>query len=382
MRKLYHLISSLFITAAIFSCNTQRNIRLTGTNEENILTASEYLQSHPRNKKAIAQLKSNYEKAVAKHQKKIKELSAAPDTGNYEMILGELSVLQDLSQRIRKLPEEALNTIAVNQYQSQIIRFRDSAAKENYEQAVTYLSKGDREDDKKAYRYFLKAGVFQHNYKDVQERIKDVFEKNIVNVVINPLFPKTNFDGVWVSEEFANAKKELVKDLGADLYKLEDGIPAKFYTSEEANEKNIKPDWILDINLIEIKQNKPEVNTFSEMSRGVVPNANIKSLSPSDQVFAASSSTYTTNSVKAQIQYSLRNSKTNEVIKEEIVPAYYQWMTDNSGVATIQQMQSSVSVTKSNNIVSVWPQKGNLMAGLFNAAYSDLVNKILYAVSW
>ncbi|RTL57514.1 MAG: hypothetical protein EKK37_15880 [Sphingobacteriales bacterium] len=382
MRKFYHFISSLFITAAVLSCNTQRNIRLTGTNEENILTASEYLQTHPGNKKAIAQLKSNYEKAVANHQQKIKELSAAPDTGNYEMILGELSVLQDLSQRIKKLPEEALNTIAVNHYESQIMRFRDSAAKENYELALTYLSKENRDNDKKAYRYFLKADVFEPNYKDAKEKIKDVFERNIVTVVINPLFPKTSYDGVLVSEEFADAKKELVKDLGADLYKLEEGIPAKFYTSEEANEKNIKPDWVLDISLTEIKRNKPEVNTFNEMSRGVVPNADIKSLSPSDQVFASSSSTYITNSVKAEIQYTLRSNKTNEIIKQETVPSYYQWMTDNSGVAAIQQMQSSVSVVKTNNIVNVWPQKNNVMAGLFNGAYSDLVNKILYAVSW
>ena len=183
MKKILKIIFSITIIA---SCTSSKKFTATGTNEEIIQQAVSVLKKHPGNSDAKRQLKINYEEAVKIHEDKIREIKRQADSNYLERILPELNALQNLNTTISPVQQTVKDQISSVNYADEIMSIKQTIAAESYDQAISYLNKGGWGNSKNSYNLFLKSNYYIDNYKGSKKLIKETFDKNIVNVVINP----------------------------------------------------------------------------------------------------------------------------------------------------------------------------------------------------
>ena len=386
MKKTLKIIFSITIIA---SCTSSKKFTATGTNEEIIQQAVSVLKKHPGNSDAKRQLKINYEEAVKIHEDKIREIKRQADSNYLERILPELNALQNLNTTISPVQQTVKDQISSVNYADEIMSIKQTIAAESYDQANSYLSKGGWGNSKNSYNLFLKSNYYIDNYKGSKKLIKETFDKNIVNVVINPEGISPNDSSMSkVHFNSTQVQKKLIKDLGGDTYKFDTRIPAKFYSDADAKSKNIEPDWVINLRIKNLGFSHSNGLSFTdERMKDIKPGSDVTPEShASEQTrFAQVNVTQREYSMNATVEYSIVDVRSNKVIGKGELPASYEWQNQYAKYsgdyrALDRQDWELINESKKSDGSSLRTEK--LVAELFEDAYPNLHQVILYFVKW
>lgn len=387
MKKTLGVILSVAIVA---SCTSSKKFTASGTNEEIIQQAVSVLKRHPGNTEAKKQLKINYDEALKIHEDKIRDIKLRADSNYLEKILPELSALQDLNNMIDPIKAAVKDIIGPVNYADEIATIKQTVAAESYDQANGYLSKTGWDNSRTAYNLLVKSNHYIDNYKGSRKLIMETFNRNIVNVVINPETavpenPNSKFKLYFNSTDI---QKKLIKDLGGDSYKFDTRIPARFYSDVDAKKRNIQADWVINIRIKNLGFSYGNGLSFNdERIKDLKPGSDVtpESNAPEQTAAATLNVTQREYSMDATVEYSIFDVGSNKVIGEGELPASYEWQnqyTKYSGDyrALDRQDWEQINESKRNDGSSLRTEK--IIAEMFENVYPNLRQVILSYVKW
>ena len=158
----------------------------------------------------------------------------------------ELESVKRVHDQIRSSPA-ALEAVP-NPYDpgSEISRHRESAAREYYNQGLSYLGYQNRVYAEKAYQEFSKADKIVPGFLDVRQRMAEAQQMSMQIVMVRPVNYYNNPFSYWgfTTDWLQN---RMVMDLNAFS-----GRNLRFFTEWEANSKRVQVDKIVDLQFREL----------------------------------------------------------------------------------------------------------------------------------
>ncbi len=228
----------------LVSCRSAKNLYENGNYYEAVIKSADKLRNNPDHKKTREALRQSYPLAVEELEARIaKGRIANPDFANTYAV-DHYSKLENMYEQIKKSPGARKVILNPQSYVVELADAKQGAAGEQYNAGVNFLNKGDRENAKTAYGYFQMANSFAPNYRDVQSKINESYDKAILKVLaqMRPI----NMEQYKLSGDFFY--DQVVKV----FRKVERNEFIRFYTSEEAYRINLdRPDQVVTVEFID-----------------------------------------------------------------------------------------------------------------------------------
>lgn len=200
-----------------------------------------------------------YEEAVLESKARVSAYELSADLGRYDRLLDEYRNMQRLSDLIRD--NGAYNLLKPENYLQRIEQTRKDAAEAWYQKGEERLAQATREGNREAYSAFRKSGQYVSGYRDSQQRMRDAFNRSIVNIVITKLESDSYLYPGW-NTMFSNDNmvENLVRDLGGNSASQ---APARLYSERDARYFNVKPDWIINLRIRNGNIPSPQTNRYN-----------------------------------------------------------------------------------------------------------------------
>src|SRR6188508_3215571 len=273
MRKIYTLVSLIAFILLVTGCKSASKLYDKGNYDEAVELAVKKLQKKPDDEMR-ALLQSAYRFAVNDHETRIHQLSTNTNDLKWEWIYAEYSSLQRLYEAIHRSPE-ALSIVDPTDYSSYLHTYADKAADTRFQRGMMWMSAGtsqsDGENDKlsfrNAYHEFEAALQYRPNELTFIERRNEAYENAVINVVIMPMENNRYRFSSYNNYEITNFENDLLRQL---QYNTGNQF-VKFYSSWEANTRNIQVDQFVEFHFstFDLGRTRDERNT-REVSKDIV----------------------------------------------------------------------------------------------------------------
>ena len=239
--SLKNIIFVCILVLSFTACNTGKNLYEKGNYYQAVLRSVEKLKKSPNNKKAQETLANAYPNAVNYYLDQLDNLkSSSSEFRNTEAVY-IYDKLNSMYENIQLSPA-AKNVIEnPKKYYSSLEKIKPFAAEEQYNAGIQFLNYGNRENAKKAYFYFLEADKFVVNYKDVNEKIDEAYDRSLLHVItyLQPI----------QSRYYKLSATIFYSQVETILKQIEQKEFIRFHTTEEAKNTDLRdPDQILNIN--------------------------------------------------------------------------------------------------------------------------------------
>jgi hypothetical protein len=208
------------------------------------------LEKKSSDKSALEALPVVYTQAREKHLKAIAFFGESKQDDYEHKIIDQYILLQNLHLAIIK-SAVASSLVTPVSYEKEIANARQSAAEQYYIIANDFSKSGKRDDQIRAMKAFKNCMSFLNNYKDSKSRMQQAYDSAFVKIAIYPLInnPSPNLN---------NFEARLCKELALQNNNL---YPAKYFTAEEAQQKNIEADWAVYVAVNNVEMEAPVVST-------------------------------------------------------------------------------------------------------------------------
>lgn len=223
----------------VSACSSGKVAFEKGNYYQAVITSVDRLRKNPDHDKSAETLRQAYPLAVSYYEDRAKTSLASNAAFKWTAVVDSYTTINVMYDEIRRSPG-ALKVIPnpVN-YHTQLQEAKQNAAEENYAAGVLALSMNTRDKAKEAYSLFIKANQFVPDYKDVQKMMEAALWAATVKVLVEPI-PVIS-KNVSVSTEFFNDKvSEYLHTAALNKY-------VRFFTQQEAQKMNLKPDHILKL---------------------------------------------------------------------------------------------------------------------------------------
>ncbi len=264
MTKLYTLLiaCSLFL---VYSCKTASKSYQKGDYSDAIERGVKKLQKDPSDYETKELVQNSYNYTVNEHEDAIRILSNSKNDNRFERIYSEYVSLQRLYETIHEYPAVA-KIIKTTDYSEYLNTYRDKAADVHIEKASKWMDRGTKQDYREAYKEYNVALNFRPDDFELRKKRDDTYEAALTKVVISPI---QNYGGFQYGSQYQlqNFQRDVIRTLS---YNLNNDF-LKFYTENQARNKDIEPDQILELNLSRISIGHPYDNKSTrEVSKEVV----------------------------------------------------------------------------------------------------------------
>ncbi|MBI2731437.1 MAG: hypothetical protein HYX40_11930 [Sphingobacteriales bacterium] len=379
------LTSALAVLIVLVSCRGSKNFSASGTNDEIVYKAVKFLNKRPEDAYALGELKFNYQQAVKNHEEKINTWRNSSDIERWDKIIGELSSLQGLYDAINT-SGTLLRATKAQSYFNAISVAKDSAADEYYQYGLTYIDKEGRDNMKEAYYVFKKADQYKNGFKNSRQKMKEAFDKSIINVVINPVHDDNFFANNWSNRGFGYNREylqqTLIRDLGGDN---SNSNPARFYTDWDARRKNISPDWIVDLTWQNIYVPRPVESNYSRNRTKKIEIGKDTSGRPIYQtVYATVRISRLSYNANGDMEYQVTDAKQNKSIEWNRVPASVSWQDEYATYTGDSRAldSSDWNLINNNNRGQQYNTNDEVLNELTKRVYYDIRNRLQQITAW
>lgn len=264
MPKFYSLLFLLF--CGLFSCKTAGKAYDKGDYANAIELAIKKLQKDPQDGETKALLKNAYKFALGIHEDKIRILTNSSSDNRFEQIYFEYRTLQNFYTRLQSLPSLS-SYVRPTDYSSSLETYRTKAADVYVERGTAMMDKGSKKDYRRAHAAFKQALNYKPGDQELVEKRDEAYQMALVNIVVLPLEQHTN------GYNFSNAStlRSFETDLVRNLRNQNNSPYLRFYTTWEAQSKDLDPDEILELRLGRMDIGRPYDQTQSRsVSKEVV----------------------------------------------------------------------------------------------------------------
>jgi len=264
MRKIYTLVILGFVLL-VAGCKTAAKLYDKGNYDEAVELAVKKLQKKPDDEMR-ALLQSAYQYAVNDHETRIHQLSDNTNDLKWEWIYAEYSSLQRLYEAIHRSPE-ALSIVTPANYSSYLNTYADKAADTRFQRGMMWMNKNDKLSFRNAWNEFEAALQYRPGDLTFIERRNEAYENAVINVVVMPIENNRYRYSSYSDYEITNLENDLLRQLQNNT----GNQFVKFYSSWDANSKNIQADQFVDFRFstFDIGRTRDERST-REVSKDIV----------------------------------------------------------------------------------------------------------------
>jgi tetratricopeptide (TPR) repeat protein len=273
MRKIY-TIFILTVVVFVAGCKTASKMYVKGNYDEAVQLAVKKLQKKPDNE-ISSLLQSAYHYAVNDHESKIRQLNDNTNELKWEWIYNEYAALQKLYEAIHRSPE-ALSIVTPVDYSSYLNTYADKAADTRFDRGMAWMSarttrsdgnKNDKLNFRNAYNEFNIALQFRPGDLTIIDMMNEAYESAVVNVVVLPMDNYRYRFSSYNDHELRNFENDILNQI---RYNTSNQF-VRFYSSWEANNKNIRADQFVDFRFstFDIGRARDERST-REVSKDIV----------------------------------------------------------------------------------------------------------------
>jgi hypothetical protein len=241
---------SLFILllVGIYGCGTGNRLKKYFTPEDNtVFELVERLQKNEADNEAIALLPQAYQAAVDKRKAMNQANYQSLSPGDrYLQLVKEFGVMQQMYDKINAVPATKKAVPNLWNPSTAIVKARNNAAKEYYNQGLEYMTYDNRQAAKNAYDYFGKANSVVPGYQDVRTQMQEALDRATIKVVVRAA---NYYHYNWSHWGFQNdwLQQQLINDLNAQSFR-----DVRFYSDWDAGNRRIRPDRIVALNFTEL----------------------------------------------------------------------------------------------------------------------------------
>lgn len=233
----------------LVSCSTSQKFHASVNEDKPLFAAINELNKRPGNAKAQQDLKDFYKVSVDRHENAIAAYRNSNDERRWDKIINELTALQNMYSSITATPGTATLLTPKNYFQD-LQTAKEEAAADFYREGNALLEREGRQNTLEAYEAFKKANKYVKGYRDVDNLMKDAYERSVINVVINPIEDNNVFfsgSTGWTNDFNYRAddyQQSLVRELGG---RNGNSNAVRFFTDRDAYRERIEADWIVDV---------------------------------------------------------------------------------------------------------------------------------------
>jgi len=328
MRKIYTLVSFIAFVLLVAGCKTASKLYDKGNYDEAVQLAVKKLQKKPDNEMR-ALLQNAYYYAVNDHETRIHQLSDNTNDLKWEWIFSEYASLQRLYEAIHHSPE-AMSIVIPTDYSSYLNTYADKAADTRFQRGMIWMDKNDKLSFRNAYNEFGVALQYRPGDLTFIERRKEAYENAVINVVLMPMENNRYRYSSYNDREMISFENDLLQQL---QYNTGNQF-VKFYSSWDANSKNIQADQFVDFRFsaFDLGRTSDERST-REVSKDIVvketvyrPDSVVKEYK---KVFAKITTTSRTMSSQGNLQINIRDAGGRWLWSDDI-RGNHNWFTEFS----------------------------------------------------
>lgn len=376
---LFYLLAFPFI-----SCKTTRNYLLRSDEDKTLFDIVKRLNKSPGDTSALNALPVVYELVQKRHLGNINSYTRNQNPAGWDKTINEYESLQKIHDAIVSTPVASRIVTPVS-YTSELNAARQEAAEENYHEGLTLLAVPGRENAKEAYGFFKKSIKYVPGYKDSKARMDQAFQNAIINVVINPIQDRSYFFNSGYGNSGFNYngqqfQQTLVRELGGAYSSR---YPARFYTDWEAQQNNIRADWVIEPTLRNLDIPRPSVYNYTRNASQQIEAGRDTSGRPVyHTVYATLNISRQSFTARGILDLNVVELSTRKNISYNSFSENYDWQEEYASYTGDSRALSSSDWSLINNRQYDTPEKDDIMNELFRRFYPQVRNKISYLVAW
>ena len=364
------------------SCRGSR--QTTRSDEKDLSTLINRLNKKGGDDKVIADLKEVYNNAYQKSIQRIDNYQYENALQKWDKLIPELEGLQRMYDIISQ-NAYALRMVKPANYYQQLLATKDSAASDFYLYGTEQMQQQQRENLKEAYYAFEKSNRYVPNYKNTKSLMKEVYERAIVNVLINTIqyddFGMNNWGWNAYNNNDRMIHSNIIRDLGGQTAS---GIPARFYDEYELRRKSKSPDLVVDLVWRNLRFDYPRDNSRSYKRSKQIETGRDTANKPIYQTVSAT--VYVTQrelNANADMNVVITDAVNRTQIKWDRLQAEYRYnyeFAEYNGDRRALEGTDITLINRSRN--QPLPTKEDAMKEMMQRIYSDLVSSIRNTANW
>jgi hypothetical protein len=373
MTKLYSLLFGSILIMA-YSCKTASKSYQKGNYEDAIERGVKKLQKDPYDYETKDLVQQSYNYSVNQHEDRIRILANGRNDNRFEQIYQEYRELQKLYDIIHEYPAVA-KLIKTTDYSEYVDTYRDKSVEIHVIKAEKWIDRGTKVDYREAYKEFNVALHYRPEDFELRKRRDSAYDAALTKVVISPI---QNYGGYQYSSTYQlqNFQKDVIRTLG---YNLNNEF-VKFYSENEARNKDITPDQILELNLSRISIGQPNDNkNIREVSKEVVikeivykPDSIIKQYGT---VKAKITTTKRTLTSQGDLYVTMRDTK-GRVIWNDRFTGEHRWQGESASYTGDERALGDADKTLLNQSSYNPPTEDQIMEELLRKIQDDLTLRL------
>lgn len=379
------LLLSLISLFSFNACKSSKDYLQRSDEDRALQDAVKKLNKSPDDTEATIALPILYKNISTLRQSKIRSLEAGKDMARWDKILSEYEKLQDAYNAIIN-STAAFKLVTPQNFNTQIIETRDAAAAEYYNAAESFFAKQGRDNAKKAYSYFKKSESYVTGYKDAVAKMNAAYENAIVDVVINPIqdnsfFYNNGWGNSWTGYSNDYFQRTLIRDLDNNNSNNR-RYAARFYSDWEVRNKNINPDWEINISLRNMDIPIPQRYNYSrnrskriEIGRDTANRPIYQTVTATVQISRYSFTAY------ASMDVQIKDLVTPKAISNRNFREDYRWQEERGTYSGDSRALTDEDMRIINNSFRE-PQREQVVEELYKKLYSSILSHIRYQVEW
>lgn len=384
--KQYLLLFLLAATCGIGACKSNKSF-LERTNEDKALQdAVKKLNKSPDDADAILALPILYKNISAVRLAKIKSLESSKEIGRWDKIISEYNQLQSAyTAIINSTP--AFKLVTPENFGTQLLETKEAAAADYYNLAESYFVKAGRDNAKKAYSNFKKTENYVPGYKDASAKMNEAYENAIVDVVINPVqdnsfFISNGWGNSWTSYSNDYFQRTLVRDLD-NSSNNNSRYAARFYSDWEVRNKDIQPDWAVNLTLRNLDIPSPQRYNYSRSRSNRIEIGRDTANKPVYQTVTATVRfTRYSFTAYASMDVQINDLQQNRSISNRNYREDYRWEEQTASYSGDSRALSNEDWAAINNSNFREPARERVVEELYKKLYSDILSHIRNTVEW
>ncbi|RXK60713.1 hypothetical protein ESA94_09630 [Lacibacter luteus] len=374
------LLPVFLLLTAVYSCRSNR----IPNEEKDLLSLINRLNKKGSDDKLMADIQNVYNSGYIKAKQRLDNYQYDPVPAKWDRLIAELEGIQRMYDIVNRNAYAIKIVKPVNAY-PRLMATKDSAANDFYFYGSDKMLLNTRAGNREAYYAFDKAQQYVPNYRDASTRMKEAFDKSIVQVLVNnfeyDVMGLGSFGWNSLNGRDRQHHSNMIRDLGGQG---SNSFPAKFYDQYEMRRSSRNPDYVVDLiwRNVRFDQN-PDRNKTYNRSKQIETGKDTANKPIYATVVATVYVTERELNATGDLNLIITHTDTREQVLWDRIPSNYRYTYEFARYTGDQRALESSDLTlinRSNN--QPLPSRDEAMGEMIRRIYDQTLNRIRNTVSW
>jgi len=365
-----------------FSCRGSRSVGYSDQKDLNSLIKR--LDKRGDDPVVLQDIRSVYDNARFKALVRLQNYSIESAPGKWDKIVPELQSLQQMHNIILKNSYAYRNVKPAN-YNAWLLSARDSAAADYYAYAEQISGNQSRSNKRRMYDAYAQALTFVPDYLDARNRMTELYQSSILQVLINPV----QFDFIgWglnslplINRRMDDLHARLIQDLGGQSAR---SVPARFYNPFQLRQDGIRPDLVADMIWRNVQIDQPGTSGRNyNRSKQIETGRDTANRPLYTTVYATVYINEQSLQARGSLHLLINDVSTRNQIVWDQYPAEYSYVYETATYTGDRRALTDRDWTLINrNRYQQLPNRGEIYAEMFERVFNNIQNRIQRTASW